>query len=82
MESRCLVLSQLMHVQQDEPHSGAPLLQRQAVLGLFGLEKRRFWEDLISAFQYLKGAYRKDVEGLCQGVSVLIGQGVMFSSIQ
>lgn len=30
MESSCLVLSQLMHVQQDEPHSGAPLLQRQA----------------------------------------------------
>jgi len=38
-------------------------------LGPFSLEKRRLWGDLIAAFQYFKGAYRKEGENLFNGAS-------------
>jgi len=46
-----------------------PYKDRLRDLGLFSLEKRRLWGDLIAAFQYLKGAYKQEGSQLFERVN-------------
>ncbi|KAK4829117.1 LOW QUALITY PROTEIN: hypothetical protein QYF61_002155, partial [Mycteria americana] len=54
--------------------------ERLSKLGLFCLEKRRLWGDLIEAFQYTKGSYKKGGErlfyqGLTRGSDFKLKEG-------
>lgn len=46
---------------------------KRGLEGLFSLKKRRLWGHLRTAFQYLKGAYKRVEKGLLPG-QIMTGQ--------
>lgn len=46
----------------DQRDGVAPLWRQVREMGLLSLENRRLQEELIAAFQYLKGAYKTEGE--------------------
>jgi len=56
--------------------------ERLRELGLFSLEKRRLWADLIVAFQYLKGVFKQEEDWLFMTVDSVRSRGSSFKLIQ
>ena len=55
-----------------------PYGDRMRELGLFRLEKRRLWGDLIAAFQYSKWDYKKEGNQLFTSVDSDRAKGIGF----